>query len=78
MKYWQLEQPEASSFFARWHPPYLTAQTNAIEMTSYALLTYAKRNDVISAISISKWLVSQQNELGGFASTQVKYNLYCA
>jgi len=71
-KYWQVETLEASSFSARWRPPYHAAQSNAIEMTSYALLTYVRRNELRSALPILKWLISKQNDLGGYASTQVK------
>lgn len=40
------------------------------EMTAYALLTYALRADVVSALPIMKWLISRQNANGGFSSTQ--------
>jgi len=72
LKYWQIDSAESSSYSARWRPPYLAAQSNAIEMTSYALLTYVRRNDLSSAIPILKWLVSKQNDLGGYSSTQVR------
>ena len=51
-------------------PPTLTS---SIEMTSYALLTYAIRGDVSEGIPVMKWLLGQQNEFGGFRSTQVIY-----
>ncbi|XP_046828737.1 CD109 antigen-like isoform X3 [Vespa crabro] len=41
-----------------------------VEMTSYALLTYLRRNLVAESIPIMKWLVKQRNSEGGFASTQ--------
>ncbi|XP_076755633.1 thioester-containing protein 1 allele R1 isoform X2 [Xylocopa sonorina] len=41
-----------------------------VEMTSYALLTYLKRNLVVDSIPVMKWLVRQRNAEGGFASTQ--------
>ncbi|XP_022254709.1 CD109 antigen-like isoform X2 [Limulus polyphemus] len=41
-----------------------------IEMTAYALLTHTLRAEIGNAISIMRWLVSQQNENGGFSSTQ--------
>lgn len=41
-----------------------------VEMTSYALLTYLLNNHVADSFPILKWLVSQQNEDGGFSSTQ--------
>lgn len=44
-----------------------------VEMTAYSLLTYLQRGLVEDALPILHWLVSQQNEQGGFASSQVKF-----
>ncbi|GLG95490.1 uncharacterized protein GBIM_02438 [Gryllus bimaculatus] len=41
-----------------------------IEMTSYALLSYLKRGLIQDSLPIMRWLVSQRNDAGGFASTQ--------
>ncbi|XP_050529257.1 CD109 antigen-like isoform X2 [Daktulosphaira vitifoliae] len=41
-----------------------------VEMTAYALLTYLQRGLVEDALPILHWLVSQQNDQGGFASSQ--------
>lgn len=41
-----------------------------VEMTSYALLTLTERGDIGSAIPVMRWLVSKQNENGGYSSTQ--------
>ncbi|VVC42395.1 Alpha-2-macroglobulin, thiol-ester bond-forming,Alpha-macroglobulin, receptor-binding,Alpha-2- [Cinara cedri] len=41
-----------------------------VEMTAYALLTYLQRGLVEDGLPILHWLVSQQNEQGGFASSQ--------
>lgn len=41
-----------------------------VEMTSYALMTHVLRNDIENAIQIMRWLVTQTNANGGFASTQ--------
>lgn len=41
-----------------------------IEMTSYGLLSQLLHGTVADAIPIMRWLVSQRNENGGFASTQ--------
>src|SRR5437879_13740575 len=41
-----------------------------IEMNSYALLTLVMRSDVENALPVLKWLISQQNQNGGFSSTQ--------
>jgi hypothetical protein len=46
-----------------------------VEMTAYGLLTYLQRGLVQDALPIMKWLITQRNEQGGFASTQV--NTYC-
>ena len=45
--------------------------SSAIEMTSYALLTYALRNDTSGGLPVMKWLISQQSAFGGYSSTQV-------
>jgi CD109 antigen len=41
-----------------------------IELTSYALLAYLKRNLVLEALPIVKWLLSKSNSLGGYSSSQ--------
>lgn len=51
--------------------PWLSVPNSVnIEMTSYSLLTYLQKGLVEDALPIMKWLVSQQNDEGGFASTQ--------
>lgn len=47
-----------------------------VEMTSYALLTYLRRNLFAESMPIMKWLVKQRNSEGGFASTQVNLYIY--
>lgn len=42
----------------------------SVEMTAYAMLTYLERGLVQDSLPIMKWLVTQRNEDGGFASTQ--------
>lgn len=49
---------------------YYVPNSNGVEASSYALLTSIKRNDTDSAIKILNWLISKQNNNGGFASTQ--------
>ena len=44
----------------------------AVEMSSYALLTYLERGLAKDALPIMHWLVAQRNSQGGFASTQVR------
>lgn len=39
-------------------------------MTAYALLSYLQRGLVTEALPIMRWMVSQRNSNGGFASTQ--------
>ncbi|XP_034936868.1 CD109 antigen-like isoform X2 [Chelonus insularis] len=41
-----------------------------VEMTSYTLLTYLRRNLVSDSMALMKWLVKQRNPEGGFSSTQ--------
>ncbi|KAK0179673.1 hypothetical protein PV327_005405 [Microctonus hyperodae] len=41
-----------------------------VEMTSYTLLTYLRRNLVADSIAVMKWMVKQRNPEGGFSSTQ--------
>jgi head-tail adaptor len=45
-----------------------------IEMTSYALLTLANKNDITnpSGVQVLKWVTKQRNPDGGFSSTQVR------
>ena len=45
-------------------------QSVDVEMTAYALLTYLQRGLVTEALPIMRWMVSQRNSNGGFASTQ--------
>lgn len=49
---------------------YFLPQSLDVEMTAYALLTYALRAEIVPALPIMRWLISQQNDHGGFASTQ--------
>ncbi|XP_015930765.2 CD109 antigen isoform X2 [Parasteatoda tepidariorum] len=50
--------------------PYYEPQSQDVEMTAYALLTYSVRGDVAGALPILRWMISQQNEYGGYSSTQ--------
>ncbi|XP_046746805.1 CD109 antigen-like isoform X2 [Diprion similis] len=63
-KWWSKPIPEDNK-----NPWYSLPSSVDVEMTSYALLTYLKRN-MADALPIMKWLVSQRNADGGFASTQ--------
>lgn len=50
---------------------YYMPQSQDVEMTAYALLTYSLRGDVAGSLPILRWLISRQNENGGYSSTQV-------
>ncbi|KAI8799062.1 TEP-4 [Biomphalaria glabrata] len=66
-KYWhQPEQPKTTN---TWDYPNPTKAVD-IEMTSYALLTYAARGNIVAGKSIMQWLTEQRNSNGGFSSTQ--------
>lgn len=45
-------------------------KSNDVEATSYALLTHVLRADIEPSVPILRWLVNQQNEQGGYSSTQ--------
>ena len=49
-----------------------------IELTSYALLTLASKNDSTdpSGVQVLKWVTEQRNPDGGFSSTQVRMGDY--
>lgn len=67
MKWFKRPVPEAEQ-----GNPY-TREPNSVdvEMTAYALLTYLQKGLLEDGMPIMRWLVSQQNDEGGFASTQV-------
>lgn len=67
MKWWSKPVPEADQKNP-WHSA--LSRTVDVEMTSYALMAYLRRNQLVDATSIMKWLVKQRNVEGGFASTQ--------
>ncbi|XP_071825339.1 C3 and PZP-like alpha-2-macroglobulin domain-containing protein 8 isoform X2 [Apostichopus japonicus] len=47
-----------------------TVASAEVEMTAYALLTFAAKRDIAYSLPIVKWLTKQRNSLGGFSSTQ--------
>ena len=61
-----------SVYSQRWVPPYTPTTSDQIEATSYLLLTYVWSQQIDEALPHLKWLVSKQNELGGYSSTQVR------
>ena len=80
MKYWHENSTNSDSSNDRrqfvFMPPYNQAPSVDIEMTSYALLSYALRKDLAGGIPIAKWLVAQRNANGGFSSTQVGCKIF--
>jgi CD109 antigen len=72
MKHWgkKIETKVESMDETIWRPPYTQSLSVNIEMTSYALLTYALLRDVSAGVPVAKWIVSQRNPNGGFSSTQ--------
>ncbi|XP_053399009.1 CD109 antigen-like isoform X3 [Mercenaria mercenaria] len=69
MRHWHKAQTSTSSHHY-WRPSHSQANPIDIEMTSYALLVQAAKQDFANGIPIMKWITSQRNSNGGFASTQ--------
>ncbi|XP_076446304.1 CD109 antigen-like [Babylonia areolata] len=69
-RYWHKEPvtTTSSSTHHAWRTP--QAGASDVEMTSYALLTYAATNDITGGLDVLKWVASQRNPRGGFSSTQ--------
>lgn len=67
MKFWKRQEKDTDKD----NPWTKVPNSVNVEMTSYALLSYIKRNMYEDAIPILSWLITQQNDQGGFASTQV-------
>lgn len=70
MMHWHKVQTSSSSH--HWRPAHQQSNPIDIEMTSYALLIHAVQNDFAGGMPIMKWITSQRNSNGGFASTQVQ------
>lgn len=65
--YWTKSLPESEEMYL------LKKRSNSIntEMTAYALLAYLHAEGLsASTVQITKWLLSQRNDAGGFESTQ--------
>lgn len=71
LKYWKRNERESDKS----NPWSKVPNSINIEMTSYALLSYIKRRMYEDAMPILRWLITQQNNQGGFASTQVRMNV---
>ncbi|XP_043275099.1 CD109 antigen-like isoform X2 [Venturia canescens] len=65
LKWWSKPVPEGDK-----NPWFSLPRSVDVEMTSYAMLTYLRRNLITDAIPVMKWLVRQRNTEGGFSSTQ--------
>jgi len=66
--YWhQVEAPKTTT--QSWESPNPTQAVDT-EMTSYVLLAYAARGDLVQAKNIIQWITKQRNPHGGFQSTQ--------
>jgi CD109 antigen len=61
-KYWSQNQTVGRWMFQK--------SSIDIEMTSYALLTSLRENNITKCIEIVRWIVNQTNYLGGYSSTQ--------
>ncbi|XP_011135984.1 CD109 antigen isoform X2 [Harpegnathos saltator] len=65
LKWWSKPIPKDDK-----NPYYELPRSVDVEMTSYALLSYLRRNLLPDTIPVMKWLIKQRNPEGGFASTQ--------
>nr|CAD7424613.1 unnamed protein product [Timema monikensis] len=66
MKWWKKAMKKEDS-----KNPWVSLPSSVdVEMTAYGLLSYLKKGLVQDAVPIMKWLVTQRNDNGGFASTQ--------
>ncbi|XP_076081497.1 CD109 antigen-like isoform X1 [Mytilus galloprovincialis] len=69
MKYWTY----ASSFTSNgnaWSSSYMQSISIDIETSAYALLAYTGRNLPLDGYHVMKWIITQRNSNGGFASSQ--------
>ncbi|XP_037050047.1 CD109 antigen-like [Bradysia coprophila] len=65
-KHWEKAVPQEET-----ENPWLLQKNSVnVEITAYALLTFIHNNQITEGLPIMKWLLSQQNENGGFQSTQ--------
>ncbi|KAK7473610.1 hypothetical protein BaRGS_00035157, partial [Batillaria attramentaria] len=70
MKHWQGPDTSLPANTGNyWQRPY-GGSASDVEITSYALLTYAASRDYVGGLSVMNWLASQRNSLGGYYSTQ--------
>ncbi|GFO10657.1 alpha-2-macroglobulin [Plakobranchus ocellatus] len=68
MRYWHKpEAPKAKS--GSWRAPHGATAVDT-EMSSYVLLAYAVKADIVGGKGILQWVAQQRNPNGGFSSTQ--------
>lgn len=72
MRYWDIPSTQQRYY---WSPSHVQADPIEIETASYVLLTYFQKNDFLNGMSVMKWLTTQRNGNGGFASTQVTFKI---
>jgi len=68
VRFWHKATAQATTSTHSWRSP--QAASSDVEMTSYALLTYAVNDDFTGGLDVMKWVAAQRNPNGGFASTQ--------
>ncbi|XP_061165105.1 CD109 antigen-like [Saccostrea echinata] len=68
LKHWS--KPETDNQWKGWAPLKDQAKAVDIETTAYALLGLAINKDLEGGLPVLKWITSQRNPGGGFASTQ--------
>uniref|UniRef100_A0A0A1WID3 CD109 antigen n=1 Tax=Zeugodacus cucurbitae TaxID=28588 RepID=A0A0A1WID3_ZEUCU len=64
-KWWSKAEAPTEDDIWRWQP-----RSNDVEITSYILLAILDKEGAENALPVIKWLISQRNSNGGFASTQ--------
>lgn len=70
MKYWTYASSSSSNGNS-WSSPSVHATSIDIETSAYALLAYTGRNLPLDGYHVLKWIITQRNSNGGFASSQV-------
>ncbi|KAL3880815.1 hypothetical protein ACJMK2_033022, partial [Sinanodonta woodiana] len=71
MKHWHKPETKTTGHnSAIWTPPNQQSNPSDIEMTAYALMVYAQKNQFTAGLTVMKWLITQRNPRGGFSSTQ--------
>ncbi|CAG2244349.1 CD109 [Mytilus edulis] len=77
-RYWKHNAKESNEKkYSNWNPPHSQSNAIDIELTSYILMNYAMNNDVENGLPVLRWLTSQRNPNGGFASTQFDAQEQC-